>query len=76
MKLISILFALAGMAGCDAEGSIDPNLDCEASCEEVQGDCHRECDDTCISDEDETACVEDCDRECDDDYDSCELDCD
>ena len=78
MKLISILFAFAGLAGCDfkAGGSVDPEIDCTGSCEDDQSSCYDECDQTCIEDDDEEACVSDCDQVCDDDYDSCTVSCD
>ena len=75
MRLITILFAFAGMAGCDFNGEIDPDIQCDTSCEEERDDCSRECEDTCISDEDETACIEDCDRTCEETYDECSLSC-
>ncbi len=75
MRLISILFALGGLVGCNFEGEIDPDLECSSSCEEDRDNCHQECEETCIEDEDETACVEDCDRECDDSYDNCSVSC-
>ena len=76
MRVISILFAFAGMVGCDFHGEVDPDLECSSSCEEDQTNCKDECDETCISDEDEEACIEDCDQTCDETYDDCTVSCD
>ena len=75
MRLISALFAIAGMAGCNFKGSVDPNVDCTGSCDDDKSTCYDDCDQTCVSDEDETACVSDCDKTCDDNYDSCTVSC-
>ena len=76
MRLISILFALAGMTACDFHGEVDPDIECSSSCEDDKDNCTQECEDTCIEDEDETACVEDCDTTCEQDYDDCTVSCD
>jgi hypothetical protein len=75
MRLISILFAFAGVVACNFEGEIDPDLECTSSCEEERDNCSQECEDTCIEDDDETACIEDCDRTCEDSYDDCSVSC-
>ena len=76
MRLITTVFALAGLMACDFEGSVDPDIECSSSCEEERDNCSQECEDTCIEDEDETACIEDCDRTCEDSYDNCTVSCD
>jgi hypothetical protein len=75
MRVISILFAFAGMVGCNFEGEVDPDIECSSDCEEERDNCSQECEDTCISDEDETACIEDCDRTCEETYDECSFSC-
>ena len=55
MRLISILFAFAGMAACDFHGEVDPDIECSSSCEDDQSNCHDQCEQTCIEDDDGTA---------------------
>ena len=76
MRLISMVLALTAMVGCDFSGSVDPDVECSSSCEEDRDNCTQECEDTCIEDEDETACIEDCDTTCEEDYDDCTVSCD
>jgi hypothetical protein len=64
MRHISILFALAGTAACNFEGEVDPDLECNTTCEDDRETCEGDCDD-----------VAECLDECAQEFDDCSLSC-